>query len=123
MTPVTATHTGLVPTPGTAIAGVKVSSPRITGQVKIAVLDDLIARAMPSIPKCRRAGHAETVVVQAFVQDTGEISMVQPYVAENKGDEETARCVSTRILAASQSGWNSKGGQGIVRYTVSLDAL
>jgi hypothetical protein len=108
--------------PIVVVGGVKVSAPRIVGKVTIAVLDDLIARSMPSLPKCRRAGTAETVVVQVFVQDTGEVSMVTPYVAENKGDQETAQCVSTRILDASQHGWNSKGGQGIVRYTVTLDA-
>jgi hypothetical protein len=103
------------------VGGVTVSSPRTVGKVKVAVLDDLVARAMPSLPKCRRLGHAETVVIQVFVQSEGEVSMVEPYVAENKGDVETARCVATRFLDASQHGWTSQGGQGIVRYTVTLD--
>lgn len=98
------------------------SAPRIVGKVKFAVLDELGARAMPSLPRCRRAVHAETVVVQVFVQDTGEVSTVEPYVAENQGDAETARRLSARFLDASQHGWKSQGSQGIVRYTVTLDA-
>jgi len=106
-----------------AVAGhhtrVLVAAPKVVGRVSAGAMSTLTAHAMPEAQRCAVAKH-EVVMVDLFVQETGDISIAQPNQA-NTGDKSVADCVANAYRDAAAKGWNPGGAGGIVTVTATLD--
>ena len=82
-------------------------------------LATLTSHATPEAQRCPVTKH-EVVMVDLFVQQTGEISIAQPN-EHNAGDRSVADCVANAFKDTAAKGWNPGGAGGIVTITATLD--
>ena len=102
----------VAPAPAAKVTGsVRISPPRIVGDLRQDAFMTLAGRARPAVEQCNPDRRALTVKVDVMIGDK-KITIAQPSVNTNPGDPVIARCVA-QSLKDAQSAAFAPGSSGI----------
>lgn len=100
--------------------GIAFKEPTVVGHLSFAAFHALERGVVPLAQTCRPAhGKPETVRIDLFVQETGEITIAR-VAASNRGDSDVALCLAHVFKDVARQGYKPEGG-GIVTVEATLD--
>jgi hypothetical protein len=100
--------------------GITFKEPTVVGHLSFAAFHVLERGVVPLAQTCRPThAHAETVRIDLFVQEDGEITIGR-VASSNHGDPDVALCLAHVFQDVARQGYKPEGG-GIVTVEATLD--
>jgi len=100
--------------------GISFKEPTVVGHLSFAAFHVLERGVVPLAQTCRpNRAHAETVRIDLFVQEDGEITIGR-VASSNRGDPDVALCLAHVFQDVARQGYKPEGG-GIVTVEATLD--